>query len=278
MSPKMATAWKLLDGSVSTRRIARRRPPLILISSSGCSRGVEFGDSSLSLSLAYCESIVAAGGMPLVLPILRDPAYVSEVVARTDGILLSGGSDIQPSLYQEFKEQKRNNAQGPAEPLRDWFELLLVKETFRQAKPLLAICRGHQLVNVAMGGDLIGDILSESSSALEHRFGTDGGVGRHEIRLKEGSRLEKLFRTRKLEVNSTHHQAVKRIAEPFEATAQSADGITEALELKAADRKLLPYFLSVQFHPERMQANGAGFRRLFVDFVDSCRTVKMNQS
>lgn len=242
------------------------KAPLILVSPSTQKKGVEFGDHSISLSNRYSMAIVAAGGLPWIAPALPSRALIAESVARADGVLLTGGDDLQPELYAGALSQKLRRTVSEPEPERDLFELMLVDEVFRQRKPLLAICRGHQLVNVAFGGTLIVDIPSQVPRPLRHaRMDRKCSVV-HEAKIAPGSLLGKITGRTRLGVNSTHHQAVGKVAEPFVVTAQSSDGVVEAMELKPGQERL-PFFVAVQFHPERLCDRHAAHRRLFESFV-----------
>ena len=145
------------------------RPPLILISPSTQKRGVEFEDNSVSLSNQYCLAVAAAGGLPWIAPAIPAKALVAESVARCDGVMLTGGDDVQTELYAPKLNGKLKKTVSETEPDRDLFELMLVDEAFRQQKPLFAICRGHQLVNIAFGGTLVVDIASQIPGAIDHR-------------------------------------------------------------------------------------------------------------
>ena len=151
------------------------RPPLILISPSIEKQGVEFNDVSISLSMCYELAILSAGGIPVVAPATTDRAILAESMRRTDGVLLTGGDDINPELYAKLYEKKlsakilKTVEQTPDHGQRDVRELILIEEIFRQRKPVLAICRGQQMLNVAFGGRLIVDIRQQVSGALNHR-------------------------------------------------------------------------------------------------------------
>src|SRR5450756_779340 len=147
------------------------RPPLILVSPSIERRGVEFSDLSASLSVRYNHAVLEAGGIPVTVPTTTDRAVLAECVRRTDGVLLTGGDDINPELYEKKLPRKILNTieQTPDEGARDDRELVLIKEIFRQRKPLLAICRGHQMLNVAFGGKLVADIGQQVRSRVNHR-------------------------------------------------------------------------------------------------------------
>ena len=248
------------------------RLPLILVSPSIEKRGVEFNDLSASLSVRYLEAILAAGGIPVTAPVTTDRAVLAECVRRTDGVLLTGGDDINPRLYEKKVPRKilATIEQTPDGGARDMRELILIGEIFRQRKPVLAICRGHQLLNIAFGGRLVADIGQQVAEALNHRRLDRPLDLVHEAALTPGSLVSKICKTRVLGVNSTHHQAVMHPAEPFTATARSSDGIVEAMELKPGLAARMPFFLSVQFHPERLVQKHARYRALFQKFVAAC--------
>ncbi len=245
-----------------------KNAPLILLAPSTQRQGIEFSDASISLSNRYSEAVARAGGIPVVMPCTASREMVRETLGRCAGVILTGGDDVQPKLYTSKLSKKLGEKVKEIEPERDVLELLLIDEVFRQRKSLLAICRGHQMLNVALGGTLIVDIPTQVPDALNHRRMDAKGEQVHDVELTPDSLLSKITGKRKLGVNSTHHQAVGRIAKPLQATAKSADGIIEAMELK--DKSSLPFLLSVQFHPERLQDRHAEFLRMFEFFVKSC--------
>ena len=247
--------------------------PLILISPSIEKRGVEFRDLSVSLSVKYDLSVTQAGGIPVTAPTTTDRALLAEIVRRVDGVLLTGGDDINPNLYASNlpRDVRKTVGMTPDGGGRDLRELILIDEIFRQHKPLLAICRGHQLLNLALGGRLIADIRRQVPGALNHQRMDKAGELVHEVPLTSGSLLAKMVGKRILGVNSTHHQAVLKPAEPLMAVARTRDGIVEAMELKPDAAKALPFLLSVQFHPERLSERYAEHRAIFRRFVEACR-------
>jgi len=250
--------------------MSRHPTPLILISGSTEKRGVEFDDLSLSLSMNYARAVQAGGGLPWVVPCLADKNFVAESVARCDGVVLTGGDDIEPKLYRKNLSADIAKTVHAADPERDLFELMLVDEVFRQKKPLLAICRGHQVLNVALGGTLVVDIAAEVPNSLNHSRTDKKDKIVHDTKVEAGSLLAKATGARSLGVNSSHHQAVEKVAKPLRITAVSIDGIVEGLELKAANRHFLPFLLAVQFHPERLFARHNEHLKIFKTFVDAC--------
>jgi putative glutamine amidotransferase len=257
--------------------IARRQrkglkdAPLILISPETELKGDEFGDTSISLSETYQRAAIRAGGLPLALPCVASPEALAECVRRADGILLTGGNDINPRLYGGAISRALAKTVETATRERDLRELILVDEIFRQRKPVFGICRGHQILNVALGGTLVVDIAQQVPGAINHkRFDRKGEVV-HAARLTPGSLLAKIVGKQRLGVNSTHHQAVGRVADALTVTAAADDGIVEALELKPGNADLLPYLMTVQFHPERLAARHPEHQALFDGFVRACK-------
>ena len=251
----------------------RNRPPVVLVTADVEQEGKEFKDSSLSLSSNYLRAIIRSGGIPLTLPITAEPGVVEECVRRCDGVLLTGGDDINPGLYTNMArlpaQVRRTLEVTPDGGQRDYRELVLINETFRQRKPLLGICRGHQLLNIALGGTLMPNLPSQMPTALNHRRMDKRSDIVHEVQLTPDSLLAKISGRRKLGVNSTHHQAVFRVAPPLRVVARSPDGVVEGLELKPGVSGM-PFVLSVQFHPERLADRFAEHAAIFTAFTQAC--------
>jgi putative glutamine amidotransferase len=246
--------------------------PLILVSPDVESKGKEFGDQSISLSGNYQRALEDAGAVALTMPVTTSRALVAECIRRCDGVLLTGGDDVDPRLYGNGlpTRVRRTVSTTPDGGARDFREMLVIDEVFRQRKPLLAICRGQQILNVALGGTLVADIPSQVRRPLRHRRMDKRSEKVHEARLTPGSLLAKITSSQKLGVNSTHHQAVGRVAAPLQAVAVSLDGVIEALELKPDAARCLPFLLSVQFHPERLADRYPEHRAIFHAFTWAC--------
>lgn len=210
----------------------------------------------------YLESLRRAGGDPVEVGGDETPAAI---VARAGGILLTGGGDVDPALYGEAPHPSYD----AAEPGRDAFEIALARAAIEADVPLLAICRGMQVVNVAGGGTLVQDIPSEIAGALTHSIPEPRFAIAHEVWVTKGSRLWTIMADRldgeSLQVNSRHHQAVRRAADGFEVTATAPDGVIEAMERPASR-----FCLAVQWHPENFWRTGE-FRPLFEHFVRAVR-------
>ena len=233
-----------------------------------------------SLSEHYIRSVGAAGGLPLVLPTEFGPPDPQPYLDLIDGLLLSGGGDLSPLLYGEDPRPKiETHSTG-----RDVTELALVRAARARGMPIFGICRGQQVVNVALGGSLWQDIPSQvpgasghnpSSMPVDEPFHNIDLLGRDSLLRKalRGGDAEGDAHDR-IAVNSFHHQAVKELAPGLVATARSADGIIEAIEGPAAG----PYLLCVQFHPESLTMGGGPFLRLFELFVEAAGLYRAAQS
>lgn len=208
----------------------------------------------------YVESIRRAGGDPRVLPVTDPPS-----VEGIDGLLFTGGGDVDPLHYGQSSHPKT----GAPDSTRDTFELALARLALANDTPMLAVCRGLQVVNVAAGGTLIQDIESEVNQALGHQVETPLSAIAHEVWISRGSALssimqEELADSEILHVNSRHHQAIKQAASGFTVSATAPDGVVEAIERPSAR-----FCIAVQWHPENFWRTGE-FRSLFEEFVKAC--------
>jgi putative glutamine amidotransferase len=212
----------------------------------------------------YKQAVLHVGGE---VRILEPSISVEDALAGIDGLLLTGGEDIDPGLYGE----SAHPAVVDVETARDEFEIALVQAARTRRLPVLAICRGIQVLNVAYGGTLVQDIPSQVSGALEHRLAVPPHQAyeyAHEIWIEKESTLARLMSDRlsdadTCEVNSRHHQAVKQLATGFQVSATAPDGIIEAIEDPVA-----PFCLGVQWHPENFWRTGE-FRALFEGFLEA---------
>jgi putative glutamine amidotransferase len=245
-----------------------KRSPVILVTPSTERKGAEFADWSVSLSNCYTDAVIAGGGLPQIFPATNSHAIIAEAVRRCDGVLMTGGDDIDPKLYARDLPGKLAKTVGPVEPERDGWEKEVIAQVFAQRKPLFGICRGHQMLNVALGGTLVVDIATQLPKPLNHQRMDRKNEPVHDVNVVPDTLLAKLAGRRRFAVNSTHHQAIGELAPPLRAVAQSPDGVIEAVELKDAGRD--PFLLGVQFHPERLIGRRAVFRQLFSGFVEAC--------
>lgn len=209
----------------------------------------------------YVRGVEEAGGLPVLLPSLA-PERAAEVLQRLDGLVLTGGADVDPDLYGRAAHPRL----GPVDRPRDLFEIALLKAARRAGQPIFAICRGMQVANVAFGGALVQDIPSQHKDAIQHDQQTISiEHASHTVRIEGGSALAGLAGALNVRVNSYHHQAIEQPAEGFRATAYASDGIVEAME--AVDG---PFFQCVQWHPERLVGDPLS-RALFSALVAAAR-------
>ena len=217
------------------------------------------------MSQQYVRVLVQAGAVPWIIPLLQgDAATLRAIYERLDGIFLPGGVDLHPSTYRE--------APGPlcgrTDPDRDEIELTLTRWAMEDKKPLLAVCRGVQVVNVAAGGTVHQDLAAELPGSIKHDyFPSQGPYARdllvHDVRIAEGTKLGRLLQTSSIRVNSMHHQGIKRVAESLRPNAFAPDGLIEGLESPNGH-----FLLGVQWHPESLVERDPSMRRLFAAFVD----------
>ena len=211
----------------------------------------------------YIYAIEQAGGIPVVLPRCEDPSTLTALLDRLDGILLSGGHDVDPPSYGA----ERQPWCGQTEPLRDAMDLTVIRYALNNRKPLLAICRGMQLLNAALGGTVWQDVQKEGDF-LRHswgRFVSGRQETVHTVTLAEGSLLHRIFGHTSVAVNSFHHQAVREPGLPVAVTAISEDGVAEGIEISGCSA----FTVGVQWHPEMMYDSHEQ-KKLFSGFVEAC--------
>lgn len=208
------------------------------------------------------QGVERAGGLPVLIPLGLPDATLRGLYQRLDGLLFSGGGDLDPALYNAT----RHPMMGGVSAERDRTELALIRWVVDEAKPFFGICRGQQLLNVALGGTLYRDI-SEHVGALKHTYSgeTESTLRPHAIQIEEETRLARLLGKPVLTVNSLHHQAVRAVAESLIISARAPDGLVEAVELPAH-----PFGLAVQWHPECL-LDAPEMLGLFEAFVAAAR-------
>lgn len=252
--------------------------PIILISGSTDDQGSEFADFSLGLSMAYPRAVKAAGGMPWLLPTIAEAQWVREAVRHADGMVLTGGDDVDPKLYTKSLPNDVSRTVQRAHAARDSFEMLLILEGIRQRKPMLCICRGHQIVNVALGGTLFADIPLQIPRALNHSRTDLKDQVVHDVECGEGSMLACIAGGGRLGVNSSHHQAVDEVGRGLRVTARGPDGVIEGLEPAPESRGALPWLLAVQFHPERLFDRHVEHLEIFRALIRACRRERQRRT
>jgi putative glutamine amidotransferase len=214
----------------------------------------------------YTDAIVRAGGAPFILPLVDDEAALKRLYQQCDGLLLSGGHD----LSQTSPGRPRALTSFNVSPRRDKQEVQLLKWALRDNKPVLGICRGMQLINMALGGDLHQDIDADLPEARNHQAGIHNKSFHHlahQLDIKPESQLAKILKTGRVSANTLHHQAVSRLGDGLVATAYAEDGVIEAIELPAKK-----FVVGVQSHPEALEAETEPlWRALFTAFVSSSK-------
>ena len=218
---------------------------------------------NLSITNTYMEAIYACGGFPLLLPVKGGEDLWLQAAKEMDGFLFTGGGDISPSRYGEETLQ----CCGEISPLRDAMELDLLNAVLLTGKPILGVCRGVQLLNVGLGGTLYQDIYLQNAQSIQqqHTQKLPDYLPAHDVLVEEGSLLYQIVKAARLPVNTLHHQAVKDCAPGLTPVARSSSGLIEAVE-----KKDHPFFLGVQWHPERMWHVDAAAKAIFESFVDAC--------
>jgi putative glutamine amidotransferase len=221
------------------------------------------GAARAGVNAAYVDSVASAGGVPVILPTAIRPEHAAAALEGADGLLLSGGEDIDPNWYG----MEPGARLGSIDARRDRLEFALFAAARERGVPVLGICRGLQLVNVAMGGALWQDLPTERPSDVRHDRDDERHARTHDVRLVDGTRTAEVLGTLALGVNSFHHQGVRTLAPGLVASAHAADGLVEAFEGTEG-----AWLVAVQWHPEEMHADPhAPDRALFAALVEAAR-------
>ncbi len=209
-------------------------------------------------------AVADAGGLPVYIPPGLEESVLREVYERVDAVLLPGGPDVDPVIYGQERHPETKIIDAP----RDALELTLTRWLVEDDRPLFGICRGHQVMNVALGGTLVQDIPSQVETTLTHDLPDEypRSTRLHTVDIKPESRLASILGTTQVVVNSLHHQSVQAPAPGVDFTAYAPDGIVEALEVP--DKQ---FILSVQWHPEDLYEDDGMMKRLFTEFVNAAR-------
>ena len=240
-----------------------------------CTQFEYAGEPACRLARNYTDSVIEAGGLPVIVPLTRETDVLDAIVAQADGLLLTGGNDLAATLYRDALD-RLGEADDAAEklivdptPLRDEVELHLLAQAEARLMPVLGICRGMQIMNAAHGGTLFCDIPAQHAPepgtlAITHNEYMDGRIA-HEVDVAPGSLLERALGPGRVGVNSLHHQTVRTLAERFSCVARATDGVVEALE-----DPTYPFMLGVQWHPEYF-CSKPPMRGIFDAIVDAAR-------
>jgi putative glutamine amidotransferase len=237
-----------------------RRSPLI-----GVSTSISVGASPerAYVNSTYLHAVQQAGGVPVALPPQLSAASLQQLGAELHGLLLTGGGDMDPALFDEAPHA----ALSDVAPARDTLETSVLQLALERGVPVLAVCRGIQVLNVALGGSLYQDVGTDPGTQLLHSQKEPRDQPTHKVKVTPGSRLAETLGTDELEVNSMHHQAIKRLGRGLTAVAWAPDQVVEGAELGDPAR----FVLGVQWHPEELVGHSEPARRLFAALVAAAR-------
>jgi putative glutamine amidotransferase len=210
----------------------------------------------------YAEAISNAGGLPVLIPLNISNNDLDSLINHLDGILFTGGNDIDP---RQYGNQPHPKVEG-VDKDRDRVEIYLVEKMLQSGKPFMGICRGFQVINVALGGTLYEHLPEQFPGNVIHdNHDLPRNFLAHSVRVEPDNHLSKIFSSNQVDVNSLHHQGVRKLAQELLPTAFAPDGLIEAFELTGVS-----FGMAVQWHPEELLAY-AGMRKLFEEFVHSCQ-------
>lgn len=209
----------------------------------------------------YVKAVINAGGIPLIIPMNMDDEIIEAQINMVDGLILSGGHDIDPLLFNEEPHQKL----GGIYPDRDRFDFLIIKKAMGKKMPILGICRGHQVINVANGGSLYQDLSLIDGCYIKHNQGELSDVKTHTISIEKNSVLNQILGDVTC-CNSFHHLAVNKVAPGFKVVARSKDGVIEAIE-----RIEKPLVMGIQWHPEMLAGVDENMLNIFKYFIKECK-------
>ena len=220
------------------------------------------------MSQRFIFAPTMAGGVPWLIPLLEHEDDLRPIYERLDGILIPGGADVDPSVYGEARHERCE----VSDPPRDRVELQLIRWALEDGKPVLGICRGIQLINLAAGGTLYQDLAAQLEGSVKHDYFPGQGFERdaltHDVMIEEDSTLAGVYGAGRVRVNSMHHQAIKGLGEGVVVTARSIDdGVIEGIEVPAH-----PFMVGVQWHPEALAVGDEVTRVLFDQFVAAARS------
>lgn len=225
----------------------------------GVSAGVR-DERVLSLNQTNYEKISEHGGLPVVLPNISDEDGIKMLAKKLDGLLLTGGHDIDPTLFGEEPHKDL----GEVTPNRDFFEIAITQEMLNLNKPIFGICRGSQILNVAAGGTIYQDIYSQKDGELlQHQQKAPRDHAAHFAHVEMDTMLFDIVTSEKIKINTFHHQAVKDVGEGLKVSSRASDSVIESIESET-----YKFALGVQWHPEYLKDDAS--QALFKAFIDAC--------
>ncbi|GAA3182475.1 gamma-glutamyl-gamma-aminobutyrate hydrolase family protein [Fructilactobacillus sanfranciscensis] len=208
---------------------------------------------------SFIEVVTQHNQIPVILPVVP-PKLVPELVAMVDAVIIPGGQDIASCFFEDVADDKADEYFIP----HDEFELAVVKEAIRTKKPILGVCRGHQVINVALGGDLYQDLPEQLPSEVNHEQRNTGELFAHSVKINADSELAKAL-GEQTKVNSRHHQGLRKIGDDLHVVATAPDGVVEAIESEDG------LITGVQWHPEDLWKDDAKQEKLFTDFFNRAK-------
>ncbi|KYO66837.1 gamma-glutamyl-gamma-aminobutyrate hydrolase family protein [Thermovenabulum gondwanense] len=217
------------------------------------------------LNEGYYLAVEKAGGIPFITPPLEE-VTLQEILEFVDGVLITGGPDVDPLLFGEDPVKEL----GEVSPARDKAEIFLVKEAFNRGLPVMGICRGIQVINVALGGSLYQDLPSQLKGSIKHSQSAPRWYATHTVKVQKGTILFEIFNSEEVKVNSFHHQAIKNISPNLKAVAYAPDGVVEAVEAVSQDK----FILGLQWHPEGMWQKDPVQLKPFERFIEEIKRRK----
>lgn len=223
-------------------------------------QSVSTGRRFYVLAEDYCIALEKCGGIPVVLPCLSSEEC-DEILERCDGLLLSGGVDIDPSYYNEEPDVHL----GAINPDRAAFEMSITQKALERDVPLFAVCGGAQILNVVSGGSLYQDVFTQIPDVINHRQRAPRNYPSHSVEIRTKTKLHTILKASQVRVNSRHHQSVKELGKNLIVSAVAPDGVIEAIESTAHS-----YVIGVQWHPEITFEHDTYSRALFSAFVKAC--------
>lgn len=226
---------------------------------------MNFVEQRFVVNEPYVEGITNCGGIPICIPLESE-----EIVDSIDGLLLTGGFDIDPKYYNENAHPQL----GVVTARRDEAEMQLVKKCLDKNIPIFGICRGIQLLNVYFGGTLYQHIDAQYSTNIPHQQKEGRTVATHKVTVEKESKLYSIVQKECFQVNSMHHQGIRKLGKNLKAVAKSEDGLIEAIELEN-----YPYCIAVQWHPEELLKVGDTFsKKMFQSFIESAKNYKKQKN
>ena len=234
--------------------VCERVKPLIALTPEAKTLPANHAQRGAYCGVSYTDAVAAAGGLPLILPLTRNPALLRQILSRCQGLLLTGGADVSHKFYAPRMSARHRATIRGVDEVRDEMEISLTRAALRQDIPVFGICRGIQVMNVALGGSLVPHLSGHQNPQ------SDGLI--HALHWEKSSAMRVTLGARSGPVNTSHHQALDQVAAGLAVTARTDDGVVEAVEHVAAR-----FFWGVQFHPERLIKVAPQFLRLFQAFV-----------